>query len=139
MYASFVPMSFPATDLTPGVALSETRDQVCRANEGKNRDVPAALRHKVFALYGMPGADPRSYEVDYLITPALGGAEDIGNLWPQSFSATMWNARVKDALEDRLRELVCTGDVDLRTAQREISTDWIAAYKKYFHTDKPLN
>jgi hypothetical protein len=23
------------------------------------------------------------------------------------------------------------GQVDLRTAQREISTDWIAAYKKY--------
>jgi hypothetical protein len=139
MYASFVPMSFPATDLTPGVARSETRDQVCRANEGKNREVPAALRRKVFALYGMPGADPKSYEVDYLITPALGGADDIGNLWPQSYSATVWNARVKDALEDRLHELVCSGEVDLPTAQREISRDWIAAYKKYFHTDKPIN
>jgi len=140
MYAaSFVPISFPATDLTPGVASSETRDQVCRSNEGKNRDVPAALRRKVFALYGMPGADPKSYEVDYLITPALGGADDIGNLWPQSYSATIWNARVKDALEDRLHELVCRGDVELPTAQREISTDWIAAYKKYFHTDKPVN
>jgi hypothetical protein len=138
LYASFVPMSFPATDLTPGVARVETRDQVCRSNVGKNRDVPAALRRKVFALYGMPGADPKSYEVDYLITPALGGADDIGNLWPQSYSATMWNARVKDALEDRLRELVCSGDVDLPTAQREISTDWIAAYKKYFHTEKPI-
>jgi hypothetical protein len=139
MYASFVPMSFPATDLTPGVARSETRDQVCRANEGKNRDVPVALRRKVFALYGMPGADPKSYEVDHLITPALGGADDIANLWPQSYSDTMWNARVKDALEDRLHELVCRGDVDLPTAQREISTDWIGAYKKYFHTDKPIN
>ncbi len=139
MYASFVPMSFPATDLTPGVARSETRDQVCRANVGKNRDVPATLRRKVFALYGMPSADPKSYEVDYLITPALGGADDIGNLWPQSYSATAWNARVKDALEDRLHELVCSGDVDLATAQREIATDWIGAYKKYFHTDKPIN
>lgn len=82
MYASFVPMSFPATDLTPGVARSKTRDQVCRSNEGKNRDVPVALRRRVFALYGMPGADPKSYEVDYLITPALGGMDDIGNLWP---------------------------------------------------------
>jgi hypothetical protein len=27
----------------------------------------------------------------------------------------------------------------LGTAQREISTDWIAAYKKYFHTDEPIN
>lgn len=139
MDASFVPISFPATELTPGVARAKTRDQVCGSNDGKNRDVPPALRRKVFELYGMPGADPRAYEVDYLITPALGGADDIGNLWPQSYSATIWNARVKDALEDRLHELVCRGDVDLPTAQREISTDWISAYKKYFHTDRPVN
>ncbi|HZT37758.1 MAG TPA: hypothetical protein VFA28_07660 [Bryobacteraceae bacterium] len=87
----------------------------------------------------MPDADPRAYEVDYLITPALGGADDLGNLWPQSYSATQWNARVKDALEDRLHELVCSGSLDLATAQREIATDWIAAYKKYFHTDQPQN
>jgi hypothetical protein len=54
-------------------------------------------------------------------------------------SATIWNARVKDALEDRLHQLVCRGDIDLPTAQREISSDWIGAYKKYFHTDKPVN
>jgi len=139
MYASFVPVSFPATELTPGVARAKTRGQVCGSNIGKNRDVSPALRHKVFELYGMPAADQRAYEVDYLITPALGGADDIGNLWPQSYSATIWNARVKDALEDRLHELVCRGDLDLPTAQREISTDWIAAYKKYFHSDKPVN
>jgi hypothetical protein len=26
---------------------------------------------------------------------------------------------------------MCTNQVNLKTAQREISTDWIAAYKKY--------
>ncbi len=139
MNPRFVPISFPATELTPGVAAFKSREQVCGSNEGKNRDVPAALRRRVFELYGMPGADPHAYEVDYLITPALGGADDIGNLWPQSYSATIWNARVKDALEDRLHDLVCRGDVDLPTAQREIATDWISAYKKYFHTDKPVN
>jgi hypothetical protein len=139
MYASFVPMSFPATELTPGVVRARTIDQVCRSNDGKNREVSVALRRKVFELYGMPSADPRAYEVDYLITPALGGADDIGNLWPQAYSATIWNAHVKDALEDRLHDLVCRGDLDLPTAQKEISTDWIAAYKKYFHTDKPIN
>src|SRR5215471_3433802 len=29
MYASFVPISFPATELTPGVTGAKTRDQVC--------------------------------------------------------------------------------------------------------------
>lgn len=138
-YASFVPMSFPTTTLTPGVARPASSQQLCGSNDGKNRDVPVALRRRVFELYGIPGVDPKAYEVDYLITPALGGADDIGNLWPQSYSATVWNARVKDALEDRLHEMVCRGDVDLATAQREISTDWIAAYKKYFRTDRPIN
>jgi len=138
MYASFVPMSFPTPVLTPGVARVATKTEICRQDEGKNRDVPAAVRDRVFELYGIPRADAKAYEVDYLITPALGGSDDIGNLWPQSFSSTVWNARVKDALEDRLRELVCRGDLELATAQREIATDWIGAYKKYFRTDRPL-
>ena len=50
----------------------------------------------------------------------------------------MWNARVKDALEDRLREMVCEGSLDLMEAQQEIAVNWIAAYKKYFHTETPL-
>jgi hypothetical protein len=45
---------------------------------------------------------------------------------------------VKDALEDRFREMVCDGSLDLVEAQREIAANWIAAYKKYFHTDTPL-
>ena len=53
-------------------------------------------------------------------------------------SSAVWNARVKDALEDRLHDLVCDGRLDLATAQRDISSDWIAAYKKYFETDEPL-
>ena len=77
-----------------------------------------------------------AYELDYLITPALGGSGDIKNLWPQPYSST-WNARVKDQLEDHLHELVCQGQVQLTTAQTEIATDWISAYKRYFHTDKP--
>lgn len=133
-----VPVSFPEPSLTPGVAAGVNREQICRAMPPKNRIVPASLQRQVFEEYGISGAEPRAYEVDYLITPALGGADDIRNLWPQSNSSAMWNARVKDALEDRLQELVCDGQLDLATAQRDISSDWIAAYKKYFQTDQPL-
>jgi len=133
-----VPVSFPEPSLTPGVAAGVNRDQICRSMPPKNRIVPASLQRKVFEEYGIAGAEPRAYEVDYLITPALGGADDIRNLWPQSNSSAVWNARVKDALEDRLHDLVCEGQLDLATAQQDISSDWIAAYKKYFHTDRPL-
>lgn len=132
-------VTLPEPALTPGAVATASREQVCNSLPPKNRVVPPSLQRQVFQEYGIPRAEPRAYEVDYLITPALGGADDIRNLWPQSYSATTWNAHVKDTLEDHLRELVCSGQLDLTTAQREISSNWIAAYRKYFHTDKPLD
>lgn len=131
-------ISSPEPSLTPGAIAIVNREQVCNSAWPINRAVPKPVQRKVFEEYGIPEADPQAYEVDYLISPALGGADDIRNLWPQSYSATAWNAYVKDALEDRLRELVCSGQLDLAMAQRDISSDWIAAYRKYFHTDKPM-
>jgi hypothetical protein len=93
----------------------------------------------VFEEYGVTPPEPDAYEVDYLITPELGGATDIRNLWPEPYQDTVWNAHVKDQLEDRLHRMVCRGDLDLATAQRDISTDWIAAYRKYFHADQPVS
>lgn len=127
----------PRVSLTPGLARSVTWAQVC-SDRPRVSAVPASLRHQVFEAYGLRDAGPRVFEVDYLITPELGGAEDIRNLWPQPYSATVWNARVKDALEDHLHQMVCAGQLDLTVAQHDIATDWIAAYKKYFHTDRPL-
>lgn len=96
------------------------------------------MQQAVFHEYGMDGAPPRAYEVDHLITPALGGTDDIRNLWPEPYTSTEWNAHVKDKLEDRLHDLVCGGKLDLATAQRDMASNWIQAYKKYFHADQPL-
>jgi hypothetical protein len=114
-------------------------NEVCSmAHEEVIREVPVLLRQQVFQEYGIVNARAEDYEIDYLITPGLGGADDIRNLWPEPYTSTAWNARVKDTLEERLHEMVCAGQLDLSTAQRDIATDWIAAYKKYFHTDRPL-
>jgi hypothetical protein len=78
------------------------------------------------------------YELDYLITPELGGVADQRNLWPERYGSGVWNARVKDDLEELLPRLVCQGTLPLVTAQRDIASDWIAAYKKYFRTDRPI-
>ncbi len=131
-------VSIPDSKLTPGATLLVNRPAVCAQENIKNKAVPVALQRRVFEEYGISGADPRAYEVDYLVTPALGGADDIHNLWPHSYSHTVWNAQVKDALEDHLRDMVCEGSMDLEEAQREIAANWIVAYKKYFHTDQPL-
>jgi len=133
-----IAVAVPDPSLTPGATVLVSRGEVCRASNTKNKTVPVSLRRQVFDEYGIKAAEPAAYEVDYLITPALGGADDIHNLWPESYTATVWNAQVKDALEDHLRDLVCGGQLDLETAQHEIAMNWIDAYKKYFHTDRPL-
>jgi hypothetical protein len=129
----------PDLRLTPGATVAVTASQVCGVGSAKTTPViPISLERKVFELYGVSPARPDAYEVDYLITPELGGATDIRNLWPEPYQDTVWNAHVKDQLEERLHRMVCRGDMDLATAQRDISTDWIAAYRKYFHADRPV-
>jgi hypothetical protein len=137
--ASLAHWDEPDLRLTPGATLPVTQNQVCGADAASTiAAIPASLQRKVFEEYGVTPSRPDAYEVDYLITPELGGATDIRNLWPQPYQNTVWNAHVKDQLEDRLHRMVCSGEVDLTTAQHEISTDWIAAYRKYFHADRPV-
>jgi len=127
----------PDVNLTPGAVGTMTSRQVCTADEPAERRPPLSVQQAVFHEYGIDGAPPQEFEVDHLVTPALGGTDDIRNLWPESYRPE-WNAHVKDELEDRLHDLVCQGKLDLPTAQHDMATNWISAYKKYFHTDKPL-
>jgi hypothetical protein len=139
MQALAQPPLEPSPALTPGATRPVRLREVCSA--GDDLDVPAipaSVQQAVFREYGMAGASVKDYEVDFLITPQLGGSDDIHNLWPEAYASPVWNAKVKDELEDRLRDMVCHGQLDLATAQRDISKDWISAYKKYFHTDRPI-
>lgn len=131
----------PIASLTPGAATELPLHEVCGsgASSSEPRAVPASVREQVLRNYGMEHVPEHEYELDYLVTPALGGIADSRNLWPERFTSPLWNARVKDELEELLPQLVCEGKVELATAQREIAGDWIAAYKKYFRTDRPLN
>jgi hypothetical protein len=129
----------PDPQLTPGATLAVTTDDICVPGYTQVvRDVPAAVKRQVYAEYGITHHEPGEYEVDHLISLELGGSNSLKNLWPQSYETQPWNAHVKDALEDELHRLVCSGQLDLKTAQHEIATDWIGAYKKYFQTDRPL-
>jgi hypothetical protein len=137
--ALFDEAAIPNRSLTPGATRQVTMSEVCSVpQEEVIGDVSLSLRQKVLQEYGIANARPGDYEIDYLIAPRLGGIEDIRNLWPEPYRARVWNARVKDALEERLHEMVCSGQLDLTTAQHDIATDWIAAYRKYFHTNNPL-
>ena len=130
----------PDPSLTPGAMRRVMVSDICSmAHEEVIGEVSTSLRQEVFQEYGIVNAHADDYEIDYLIAPGLGGVEDIHNLWPEPYTSRTWNAHVKDDLEERLHQMVCAGKLDLPTAQRDIATDWIAAYKKYFHTDRPLS
>jgi hypothetical protein len=130
----------PNPTLTPGATRLVTIGDVCSMpREEVVSEVSPSLRQQVFREYGIVNARPDDYEIDYLIAPGLGGVEDLHNLWPEPSTSRTWNAHVKDALEEHLHEMVCAGQLDLSTAQRDIATDWIAAYKKYFRTETPLS
>lgn len=130
-------VALPQRTLTPGSARPVLVADLC-SNQNFENDPPVSqsLEEAVFKEYGLPASSEKDYELDYLITPALGGVDTIQNLWPQPYSSD-WNARVKDQLEDHLHDLVCQGKLQLATAQHDIASDWIAAYKRYFNTDKP--
>jgi hypothetical protein len=136
---SVASLTIPDNKLTPGATRSVSIGDVCSMpHEEVVRDVPNSLRQEVFREYGIVNPRPEDYEIDYLIAPGLGGTGDIHNLWPEPSTPSAWNAHVKDALEERLHQLVCDGELDLPTAQRAIATNWITAYKQYFGSNQSV-
>ncbi len=130
----------PNPRLTPGATAATTVNSICSMSDDEVvAPVSGTLQQMVFKEYGIAGAPTASYEVDYLITPGLGGSGDIRNLWPEPRYDALWNSFVKDQLEEYLHHAVCGGKISLPVAQHEIASNWIAAYKKYFHTERPLS
>lgn len=127
----------PVAALTPGAVAPLTAEQLC-AGERPSRLVAEDVRERVLADYGMQAAPDQTYELDALITPELGGTTARENLWPQPYQSPVWNAHVKDALEQHFAQLVCRNSLALADAQRELASDWVAAYQRHFATAVPL-
>jgi hypothetical protein len=124
----------PDPKFTPGaINPAATKVIVCvngYTSQPGVRNVTESVKKQVFTEYGI---DPKSdqFEIDHLISLELGGANDIHNLWPQSYTTKPLNAHVKDALENKLHALICSGQADMATVQKDVSADWTAAYVKY--------
>jgi hypothetical protein len=115
----------------PGVTQSNIAVTICHDGYAASVRPPESVttpeKRASMAAYGDTGP-PGDYEYDHLVPLELGGAaNDPRNLWPEPGASP----NPKDALEDRLRALVCSGRLGLAGAQREIATDWIAAYRRW--------
>jgi hypothetical protein len=83
------------------------------------------LKTMQLARYGQP-AQPRDYEEDHLIALEIGGAPtNPDNLFPEPRKGPRGTvASDKDREENRLHTAVCSGQMDLATAQQTIVTEW---------------
>lgn len=115
----------PSTKTYGGIATTD-KAKICATVWARDaRHVTPKMKAEVYAEYHAT-KNAKCCEVDHLISRELGGADWMSNLWPQPWD----QARLKDRLENRLHKLVCSGELDIRTAQREIADDWVASYLK---------
>ena len=129
------PYSLPDRRCTPGavspaVTQANLRSTICHSGYSRTVRPPESVTEpeKVDSLlaYGIEGS-ARGYEYDHLVALELGGAaNDPRNLWPEPGRTP----NPKDELENRLRAMVCAGQIALATAQREIATDWVSLARR---------
>jgi hypothetical protein len=125
--------------LNPAVNQANINQNVCKANWTGTVRPPVPYTNKLKAtqmastyksLVATFGASPTNYEEDHLISLQLGGSPtDPKNLWPQPYAGN--NARKKDVIETKLKNMICSAKISLADAQKAIATNWVAAYNKY--------
>jgi hypothetical protein len=108
-----------------------TKAVLCSSSFGASsiREVSQLEARAVEIEYGMrPANYGKSFEIDHVVSLALGGSNDIANLFPERAGGY----RAKDKLEHRLHELVCSGAMTLHRAQVGIATNWEALYVRIY-------
>ena len=83
---------------------------------------------KIYRMYGIKYPQPfGTYEADHFIPLALGGDNDVANLFPEPAEPRP-GFKEKDLVESYLYEKVCSGEIELPAAQRAISGNWLQVY-----------
>jgi len=128
----------PDPSCSPGAYYSGlTKAVICSASfrTGTIRNVPESEKHQVEVEYGLAAKGYGStLEIDHLVSLELGGSNDIANLFPEEATFSNGNPgfHVKDKLENKLHDLVCSGAMTLSAIQHGIASDWQALYKQVF-------
>lgn len=125
--------ALPSAKLTPGAIRTTNEHDICSTKTSKLRHVTAGTKKAVFAEYKLDWSTRKNYEVDHLLSLEIGGSNDILNLWPQPYAVP--GAHQKDVLENKFHRMICNGEISPTQAQKEITKDWYAAYRKYVRKD----
>lgn len=122
----------PDSKCTPGavdprVTQTNIKDTICKSGYTKTVRPPISytepLKIKLMKSYGIKGL-LKDYELDHLIPLEIGGnPTNVKNLWPEPWHGNS-TASMKDSVENYLHKQVCSGNMKLEDAQKEIATNW---------------
>jgi hypothetical protein len=119
-------VSRPDPRLTPGAAdarlVSVQAGNQCPGTV-LSKHLSQKLQHQVFAAYRVQNHKRSAYLIDRLVPTRLGGTNARSNLWPLRRSGV----QRKRAVETEVTGLVCSGALDLATAQDLFRHDWVNA------------
>lgn len=119
--------------INPSVSVAVLRDPRWRTGLLRNCAVSEAQKHIAYRWYNQRKPKINSNqrqvcELDHLVPLELGGADGMGNIWPQCGPlAVALNERYfkqKDCVENYLAEEVKSGRMPLAAAQHGIASDW---------------
>jgi hypothetical protein len=117
----------------PSVSEAIVRDPAWRTRCVRNCQSSEAEKHVTYGWYRIHKPKENSgenqvCELDHLIPLELGGADGLGNIWPEcgpaSVSLDDRYFKVKDRVENYLADEVKAGRMPLAEAQRGIAQDW---------------
>ncbi|MEI6294957.1 MAG: hypothetical protein WCO95_02735 [Actinomycetes bacterium] len=132
----------PNTKLTPGavnplVTQGNIRSTICVSGWTATVRPPVSYTNKLkydqlHSGYNLNGdLTMKNYEEDHIVPLEVGGHPSSPlNLFPQPRNIK-FSAYLKDQLENRIHQLVCTGQLTLKVGQSIFLTNWEKGYTKY--------
>jgi len=132
----------PNTKLTPGalnpaVSQANIRSTICVVGWTATIRPPVTYTNQLkysqlHSGYNLSGdLNMKDYEEDHIVPLEVGGNPTSPlNLFPEPRNIAL-GSYVKDQLENRMHQLVCSGAVTLKVAQQVFLTNWEKGYQKY--------
>jgi hypothetical protein len=132
----------PNTKVTPGlvnpnVTQSNIKSTICVLGWTKTVRPPASYTNtlkynQLHSGYNLNGdLNMKHYEEDHIVPLEVGGNPSSPlNLFPQPRYIKL-SSYLKDQLENRIHQLVCSGQLTLKTGQWIFLTNWEKGYAKY--------
>jgi hypothetical protein len=117
----------------PGLSAEMLRDPQWRTKCIRNCQSSEKQKHVTYSWYGLAApaennGSAQVCELDHLVPLELGGADGLGNIWPECGpdEATLRERyfKRKDLVENYLATEVKAGRMPLEEAQRGIAADW---------------